>query len=765
MPAARISICVSFAAIAISLVLAPEIASAREKSAAPATPLQRQAPAGAPNVVVILLDDVGFAASSTFGGPVATPVIDALARDGLRYNRFHTTAICSPTRASLLTGRNPHATGIGAVVNTANSRPGYTGLHGKDTATIAQILREAGYSTAAFGKWHQVADWENSIVGPFDHWPTGEGFEKFYGFIGGETDQFDPALFDGTTPVRRPPGDDYHLTEDLADQSMRWLSAQHALAPARPFFLYFAPGATHAPLQAPRTWIERYRGQFDQGWDRLREESFARQKRLGVIPANTVLTQRPDGLPAWDSLTADQKKVASRLMETYAGFLAHTDAQVGRVIGALKASGQYDNTLFVYIVGDNGASAEGGLSGSLNYLGDVQGFVETAAAKLARIDEIGSASSHAHYNTGWAWALNTPFQWTKTVASHLGGTRNPMVVAWPGRITDRGGLRSQFGHVNDVAPTILEAAGIAMPKSVDGIAQRPLDGTSLVYSFTDAGAAERHRTQYFEVIGNRAIYHDGWMASAFHGRVPWSWAASTATRPFEADRWELYDLRHDFSQAHDLASAEPKRLETMKKLFMREAARNQVLPLGEPNLGIDSKLPTILGDRTRFTFGPGIQVAEEEIRRMLNRSWTLSARLDVRAGTQGVIAALGGAHSGWTLFIDAERRPVFVYRVFNLKTVRLAGDKPLPSGANTLRIDFSYDGGGRGKGGELMLSVNDAGQIRDRVPRTPPASFSISEAFDVGVDSGSPVGAYPRAGGTGYPFAGGDITRVDIDLR
>lgn len=504
-------------------------------------PAAARAPAGAPNVVVVLLDDVGFGAAATFGGPVVTPTLDQLAGEGLRYNRFHTTAICSPTRASLLSGRNPHAVGIGAVMNSADERPGYHGIHARDAAGIAEVLRQNGYNTAMFGKWHQTADWEVSQSGPFDRWPTGMGFEKFYGFHGGETDQFEPTLIEGTTPVLRPAKPRYHLTEDLVDHSIQWVRNQHSLTPDKPFFLYFSAGATHAPLQAPKEWIDKYKGQFDQGWDAIREEILARQKRLGVVPANTKLTPRPDGLPAWESLTTNQKKIASRLMEVYAGFLAHTDAQLGRLVQSLKDSGQFDNTLFIYIVGDNGASAEGGLKGSINYMGAVQGLPEDEAATLKRLDELGSEKTYPHFPSGWAWAMNTPFQWTKTVASHLGGTRNPMVVTWPKGITEHGGLRSQFSHVNDIMPTILEAAKIKAPETVNGIKQRPLNGVSLVYSFNSKTAPEQHTTQYFEVYGHRAIYHDGWMASAFHTRLPWQ-VISTSQKPFEADKWELYDL-------------------------------------------------------------------------------------------------------------------------------------------------------------------------------------------------------------------------------
>ena len=725
--------------------------------------LQRTAPANAPNVVIVLLDDVGFGAASTFGGPAATPTLDALARQGLRYNRFHTTGICSPTRASLLTGRNPHATGIGAVMNSADARPGYSGFHGKDTATVAELLRQNGYSTAAFGKWHQTPDWEVSQSGPFDRWPTGEGFEKFYGFQGGETDQFEPTLYEGTTPVFRPPGEHYHLTQDLVDRSIRWLRAQQSVTPRKPFFLYLAPGATHAPIQVPGEYLARYRGQFDQGWDRLREEILARQKRLGVVPANTTLTPRPDGLPAWDSLPAAEKRFASRLMEAYAAFLAHTDEQVGRLVQELRDDGRFDDTLFVYIVGDNGASAEGSIDGSLNYMGRIQGLPEPAVARLAGIDRIGGPDAYAHINAAWAWGMNAPFQWTKTVASHLGGTRNPLVITWPRRIRDQGGLRSQFGHVNDITPTILEAAGIALPAAVNGVAQRPLDGTSLVYTFDDAAAPEAHRTQYFEVFGHRAIYHDGWMASAFHTRLPWA-VIGGPERPFESDPWELYDLRSDFSQAVDLAAPEPGRLEALKALFLKEAEANQVLPLMGAQYG-GRGLPDLAAGRKSVTYHEGtVGVPERAVPHLYNRSWSLLADVDAQESSRGVIAALGGNSAGWALYLDAQRRPTFTYRLFDLKTVHLVSE-PLPPGTNALRVDFEYEGPGYAKGGTLRLSVNGETAAREAIPATPPALFTIDETFDVGVDTGSAVGPYPADAGLGYRYSAGRIDRFTIELR
>ena len=727
-------------------------------------PLQARAPEGAPNVVIVLLDDVGFAASATFGGPAQTPALDALAQEGLRYNRFHTTGICSPTRASLLSGRNPHAVGIGAVLNTADERPGYIGVHAPDAATLAEILRAQGYNTVAFGKWHQTPDWELSQSGPFDRWPTGIGFETFYGFLGGETDEFEPTLYEGTTPIMHPAGQGYYLTEDLVDRAISWVRAQHAVTPAKPFLLYLAPGATHAPLQVPAEWIAKYRGQFDGGWDAIRPQILARQKDLGVVPADAALTARPAGLPAWDSLGAGDRRIAARLMEVYAAYLAHTDAQVGRLVQALKANGEFDNTLFIYIVGDNGASPEGGLKGSINYMGAIQGLPEDRTKTLQRLDELGGPGTYAHYPVGWAWAMDTPFQWTKTIASHLGATRNPMVITWPKRIRDHGGLRSQFGHVNDILPTVLEAVGLQAPKVFDGIEQRRLDGTSLVYTFDSAQAPERHTAQYFEVFGHRAIYHDGWMASAFHLRLPWE-GISTREKPFEADTWELYDLRRDFSQAHDLARKQPERLKALESLFMEEAARNQVLPLRGPT--INAPLPSLTGQRTAFTYFPGtVGIPEKEAPKIFNRSWSVSSTLEVpQSGARGVLVAMGGAPAGWSLYLDAEGRPAFTYRAFEVGTIVLAGKAALGAGHHVVQVDFDYDGGGYAMGGTARLMIDGQSQGEGRVAATPPAFFSIDETFDIGIDRGSSVGRYPPQCVLGYPFSGGRIEHVDVNLR
>lgn len=731
----------------------------------------RQAPADAPNVVVILLDDVGFGAASTFGGPAQTPTLERLARSGLRYNRFHTTALCSPTRASLLTGRDSHVANMGAVINSSNAYPGYQGMLQPETATVAETLRDSGYSTALFGKWHLVPDWEASPIGPFDRWPVGQGFEKFYGFLGGETDQFEPTLYEGTTAVRRPPGENYHLTEDLAEQAVRWMKLQNSLAPERPFFLYFAPGATHAPLQVPQSWISRYRGQFTQGWDTLREETFQRQKALGVIPAEARLTVRNEGIQAWDSLGSKEQIVAARMMEAFAGFLSHTDAQVGRIVDTLQALDLFDNTLFIYLVGDNGGEGAAGNKGSTNYLGALQGMQEPLSRQLEQLDDIGGPNSFALYPAGWAWATNAPFPWVKQVASHLGGTRTPMVVSWPQRIPDQGGLRSQFSHVNDITPTILDAVGLSPPEMVDGVPQLPMDGASLLPSFADPEAPEHKRTQYFEVHGHRSIYHDGWLASARHSMLPWDVGLPVSPTPFEDDTWELYHLQQDFSQSRDLAQQMPDKLRTLQELFHSEAERVGILPLRNA-LAVRSSapLPSLRSNRERFTFYEGaVAIPESAAPGMVNRSWTLQAEVVVDAEGKepaaGVIATLGATGSGWALYLDAESRPVFDYRVFEVAKFSIAGQESLPPGKHQLTVVFDYDGGGYGRGGEYSLKLEDELLGQQRTPATPPGFFSIDETFDVGVDTGSPAGNYPPDAAVGYPLAGARIDQVEIELR
>lgn len=731
----------------------------------------RRTPPDAPNIVIILLDDVGFGAASTFGGPAHTPTLEQLAGHGLRFNRFHTTALCSPTRAALLTGRDSHVANVGAVINSSNAYPGYQGMLQPETATVAEMLRQSGYSTALFGKWHLVPDWEASPIGPFDRWPVGQGFEKFYGFLGGETDQFEPTLYEGTTAVRRPPGDNYHITEDLAEQAIRWMKLQNSLAPERPFFLYFAPGATHAPLQVPEPWISPYRGQFAQGWDSIREEILRRQKELGVVPVDAQLTPRHEDIPAWDSLGADEQIVASRMMEVFAGFLSHTDAQIGKLVDALQTLELFDNTLFIYLVGDNGGEGAAGAKGSINYLGALQGMQEPLSLQLEQLDNIGGPNSFALFPAGWAWATNTPFPWVKQVASHLGATRTPMVVTWPQRIRDHGGLRSQFSHVNDIAPTILDAAGLQLPETVKGARQLPMDGASLLPSFANPAAPEHKHTQYFEVHGHRSIYHEGWLASARHSMLPWDVGLPVSPTPFEDDVWELYHLQQDFSQSRDLAGEMPGKLRELQALFNKEAERVGILPLRNA-LAVrgSAPLPSLRGNRERFTFYEGaVAIPESGAPGMVNRSWQLQADLVVSAGggepVEGVIATLGATGSGWSLYLDAASRPVFEYRVFEVAKLRIGGQKPMPSGQQRLTLLFDYDGGGYGLGGQFTLKLGDDILGQQRTPATPPGFYSIDETFDIGVDTGSPAGSYPANAAVGYPLTGARIGRVEIQLR
>jgi len=718
-----------------------------------------QAPAGAPHIVVVLLDDVGFAAASTFGGPIPTPALDRLAAAGLRYNRFHTTAICSPTRAALLTGRNPHAVGVGAVLNTPSPYPGYQGLMPRSAATVAEILRQNGYATAAFGKWHLAPEWESSPAGPFDRWPLRQGFDHFYGFLPAETDQYAPTLVQDATLIPAPARPAYHLTEDLAERAIGWMQQQRSIAPARPFFVYFAPGATHAPLQVPRSWIERFRGQFDQGWDRLREASFARQQELGVIPPNTILTPRPTDLPAWDSLSLEQRRVASRLMETYAGFLAHTDAQIARMLDALQAMQILENTLFVYIVGDNGGSGEGAVDGSINYMANLQGIPPDFRQTIKHLEKIGGPEVHAAYNAGWAWALNTPFQWMKQIASHLGGTRNAMVVSWPKRITTAGGLRSQFAFVSDIAPTLLDAAGIAAPATVNGVTQQPIDGASLMPTFDDPRAPSPRRTQYFNVYGNRAIYHDGWMASAFRGRAPWNVRTPISGSILE-DRWELYHLDQDFSQARDVAQDNPQKLAELQALFWHEAGRNQVLPLID-NAQTDG-LPHLSSGRRQYVYYAGSRgIPEMQGPPVMFHSHTLTARVRLAASQRGgVIAAYGGVAGGWALFIDQRRQPVYVYKYSETEVYRVVGRR-LSARDSVIQVEFDYGKPMTGGPATAKLLVDDRNSTTLKIPRTMPFLFSIHENFDVGTDTGGAVVAdYAK-----NSVFDGDLQSVTIDIR
>jgi len=719
-----------------------------------------------PNIVLILLDDVGFGATSTFGGAIATPTLDALAEEGLRFNRFHTTAICSPTRASLLTGRDSHAANVGAVLNSASAVPGYQGMIQADTATLPQILHKHGYATGAFGKWHLAPPWETTPEGPFDRWPTGLGFDEFYGFLGGETDQFEPTLYRGTQPIFRPEGNDYHVTEDIVDQSISWIEQTRTADAQKPFLLYLAPGATHAPLQVPTSWIEQYKGHFSGGWDTLREQILARQIQLGVVPEGTQLTPRPDQLPAWESLSTDQKAVAERLMETYAGFLAHTDHHIGRLVQALKDQGEFDNTLFVYIAGDNGSSAEGGVAGSINYMGALQGLSDPLAMQVAALDRIGDESTYPQYPAGWAWALTSPFQWVKQVASHLGGTRVGAVITWPAVIREHAGeIRSQFTHVNDIAPTVLAALNIDTPQAFNGVAQKPMDGRSFLQALQSKAAPEHKATQLFEVNGNRAIYHDGWMASAFHQRLPWSVGVRVKASAMSDDTWELYNLNEDFSQSNDLADKKPAKLKELQAVFRARAqalgiypiqsAMDTMFSLPAPNLGKD--VNEVVYPQ------PVIGITENQTVNIFNKSWHLKATIEGDSPS-GVIATMGGVAAGWSLYLDEQSRAVFEYKTFELASVALRSKKPV-SGTSEIEIRFDYDGGGWAKGGEFSLRVNQEVAASERILVTPPAYFSIDETFDMGMDTGSAAGAYPEGAPQGFPFSAGTLRNIVLSLK
>jgi arylsulfatase len=714
------------------------------KDSKPDFPKQVHAPKGAPNVLLVILDDVGFGASSTFGGPCQTPTLDRLSKSGLRYTQFHTTALCSPTRAALLTGRNHHSAHTGVIIEQGTGFPGYDSLMGKDTATVAEVLRQEGWNTAWFGKNHNVPDWQSSQAGPFDLWPTGLGFEKFYGFIGAESSQWRPAAFDGTKPIEPYLGNpDYNFDYDIADQAIRWVRNQKAVAPDKPFFLYYAPGATHSPHHPKKEWIAKYKGQFDQGWDKVREETLARQKKLGILPENTQLTVRSTGIQPWDSCNAEQKGLYAYMMEVYAGYMTQTDYNVGRVLGAIEQLGQLDNTLVIYICGDNGASAEGTLQGSLNEMATLNGIGEDYKEVLKHKDDIGTWKSHNHYPIGWAHAMCAPFQWTKQIASHYGGTRNGMVVSWPAKIKDAGGVRPQWHHTIDVVPTILEACGVPQPSSVNGVTQKPIEGVSMEYSFGQAKAPSTRRTQYFEMFGNRALYHDGWLACTTPYMAPWE--DSFNKKPVDLVSgwtWELYHVDEDFSEAVDLAAKNPQKLQELQLLFYAEASKYNVLPLDDSKIArMDVSLrPSLTRGRTEFTYYDGLtRIPEGAAPDIKNKSFKVTAEVVLTKGReQGIIVTQGGLSAGWSLMFQGGR-PVFHYNRANVNHTAIAAKEPLAPGKHTVVFDFTYDGGGFGKGGNGTLSVDGKQVAQGRIDATMPFRFSFDETFDVGEDTGTPV--------------------------
>ncbi len=723
-----------------------------------------QPPPGAPNILLVLLDDVGFGAPSTFGGVIATPTLDALAQNGLRYNQFHTTALCSPTRAALITGRNHHSAHTGVIMEAGTGFPGYDTVMQKDTATIAEVLKQNGWSTAWFGKNHNVPDWQTSQAGPFDLWPTGLGFDLFYGFIGGDTNQWRPAVIEGTKPIEPYLGKpDYHFDDDIADQAIRYIRMQKAVAPQRPFFVYYAPGATHAPHHPKKEWADKYRGKFDQGWDKLREEILARQKRLGVVPESAKLTPRPESIAAWDSLPADQKTLYARMMELYAGYLEQTDRNVGRVIEAVRATGQFDNTLIIYIAGDNGASAEGSPQGLLNEMTFFNGIPEDLQHVQSRTDELGSWTTSNHYPVGWAHAMDTPFQWTKQIASHYGGTRNGMVISWPAKIRSKGEVRSQWHHVIDIVPTLLDAVGLAMPASVNGVAQKPVEGVSMAYSFNDAKAPSARKTQYFEMLGNRAIYHDGWVAATTPITAPWDPSGATAD-VISGYQWELYRVADDFSQADNLAEKNPDQLKQLQLLFYAEAARHDALPLDNSKTErLDPAIrPSLTRGRESFTFLQGMtRIPEGAAPDVKNKSFAIRAELDIpEEGGSGMIITQGGLFSGWALYLD-RGRPVFHYNTADVFHAEVAAAESLRPGQQFVRVDFDYEGGGIGRGAAATIRVNGKIWAEGRIDRTIPIRITLDEGLDIGEDTGTPVN---RSYDVPFKFNGG-IESVIVDLK
>ena len=736
---------------------------ARNVTAPP--PFNINAPEGAPNVVIVLIDDIGFGATEPFGGAIETPTFSQLAENGLRFNQFHTTALCSPTRASLLAGRNHHVVNVGSVMEIATGFPGNQGRRPDNAKYYAEILRQNGYSTAAFGKWHETAPWETSVSGPFFRWPTNSGFDKFYGFIGGETNQWDPVIYDGVTKVEREDDPDYHFTTDMTDQAVSWVRFQQAMTPDKPFFVYYAPGAAHAPHHAPTEWRDKYKGRFAAGWDALREETLARQKALGVVPEDTELAGKPDEIKEWSDLTAQEQQLFEVQMETFAGFMEHTDVEIGRLVDAIEDIDELDNTLFVYIMGDNGSSAEGGLIGTFNELLSLNGIfgVETVESMLAIADDWGGPDSFPHMAAGWTVATDTPFKWTKQVAGDYGGTRNGMVMHWPNGFKSRGEVRSQWSHVNDIGPTVLEAAGLPMPDTINGIQQLPMDGVSLLYAADDADAPDRHTTQYFEMFGNRAIYHEGWLARVVHG-VPWQ---PKPIRPLQEDIWELYDTTVDFSLANDLAADNPEKLAELQAIFNREAIANNVYPLDDRRYErfdpAQAGRPDLMGGRTSLTLADGMDgILENTFINIKNRSKTITANVELAGDDRGIILTQGGKFGGWALYMDGGK-PAYTYNWFGLEQYTIASDDALPAGSTEVKLEFAYDGGGPGKGGVATLYVDGQKVSEGRVERTTPAVFSGDETADVGKDDATQVvSAFENVRDSQFT---GSVHSVTIDTR
>ena len=737
-----------------------------------------EAPEGAPNVLLVLIDDAGFGSPSTFGGPIQTPSLTRMADGGLKYNRFHVTALCSPTRAAMLTGRNHHTVGFGQIGEFSSGFPGYCAFVPKDCAPFPRILKENGYATGAFGKWHLTPDGQQGPAGPFDRWPNGWGFDHFWGFLGGEAGQFDPVITQNQTTIGVPEGEasePYYFPDDMADKTIEWIHGVRAQDPNKPWFAYFSTGCAHSPHHVPKEWADKYKGKFDQGWDALREETFARQKALGVIPADTELTPRNEAFPAWESLSEDLRKLYARQMEVYAGFQENTDWNVGRVLDAIEAMGELDDTVVIYIWGDNGASMEGTLTGTFNELTMQNGIPLTPEQQLALIQQYGgleawgSELTAPHCAAAWAWASNAPFQWGKQVASHLGGTRNPMVIRWPARIKDGGAVRSHFTHCIDIGPTILDIAGIPAPTHVDGIEQQPMHGVSFASSMDDPAAPERHTQQYFEIVGYRGMYKDGWWLSMMPPRIPWDLRPEAMQRLApgvwdpEQDATELYYLPDDFSQNRDLAAEHPEKVAELKELFWEEAEKYKVTPL-LGGLSIFFGLLPPIGTQTRFTYYNDVQnVASGMIPRIYNRSYAISAEVVIpEGGAEGVIVAEADHLGGFSLFVE-DGKLKHTYSMMGVAVYRQESEGPLPTGEVTLRMEFEADSPTPATGGDVRLFANGSEIGKGRMDNTVPVRFSGYAGMDIGRDHG---GVVDRGYADKAPFAfTGTIKKVVFDLK
>jgi len=698
-----------------------------------------KAPKGAPNVLVVLIDDQGFSASSAFGGAISEPVLDKLASDGLRYNNFNTTALCSPTRTAILTGYNHHSNNAGAIMEMATGFQGNTGIRPQTITPMAEVLRQNGYSTAAFGKYHETPPWEVSVSGPYDRWPTHSGFDKFYGFIGGETNQWAPKIYNGVAEIETPKTPNYHFTVDMTDQAISWIQGQQALTPDKPFFTYFATGATHAPHHAPKEYIAKYKGKFDMGWDKLREITLARQIEMGIVPKGTKLAPKPAGLPNWDTLSPKAKQLFARQMETYAGFAEHTDHEVGRLIDALREMGELENTLVFYIVGDNGSSAEGGMNGAFNELVGLNGMQENFEDVYKHMDDWGGPLTYPHFAIPWAVATDVPFAYTKQMAADFGGVRNGMVVHWPNGIKARNEIRSQFTHAIDIAPTVFEACNIPAPKMVNGVEQRPIEGTSMLYSFNEPKAPSKHTTQYFEMFGNRAIYHDGWVARTIH-KTPWG---SAALNTLDKDVWQLYNVNEDFSESNDLASSNPAKLKELQELFLKEAMKYNVLPIDDRNYErFDAAIagrPDLMGKRTKLNLYDGMNVSEFAAINVKTRSYTISADVELsNASTNGVIISQAGRFGGWTLYMKAGKLH-HEYNWFGQKRTNISSAKPIAAGRHSLKYEFIIDAYKPGSGGKCFLYADGVKVAEGYIPVTQPFGYSADEGWNVGADHETPV--------------------------